>query len=99
MYCIFKILCTFTKQSITKKHEIMDSNLIVMKSHLNNTMINELIEKDGIKKMYGVSITNKWKDNWVITFNDNVFEKDELIDELILWTMENAMSTEVYFFG
>lgn len=77
----------------------MDSNLIVMKSHLNNTMINELIEKDGIKKMYGVSITNKWKDNWVITFNDNVFEKDELIDELILWTMENAMSTEVYFFG
>lgn len=77
----------------------MDSNLIVMNSHLNNTMINELIEKDGIKKMYGLTITNMWKDSWVIQFNDKVFEKDELIDELILWTMEHSLSTQIYFFG
>ena len=77
----------------------MDSNLIVMNSHLDNTMINELIEKDGIKKMYGLTITNMWKDSWVIQFNDKVFEKDELIDELILWTMEHCLSTKIYFFG
>jgi hypothetical protein len=77
----------------------MKNNLIVMYSDLDNNIINTLINKDGIKSMYGLEITNRCKESWIIEFNDEAFDKDELIDELNIWTIVNSISTQVYFFG